>query len=281
MVLGIFLTPPAQSDSLFSRLAVRTTLVTPSGKGETGQELHGYWYYHDAEEGPTLFHLQGLSDGFVVFHSGLDPRSFPELRIGQRALRTENYAGVWGQFRLRGDCLVGLTMTVEKRRPDRPPRCPQFLWWDRSQACFAANGLRNGELAVQGYRHDAPACVQDTNDPEQRNNKLRRFVGASFAPVSQGRYIHLTAVAAPGRYRAVARIAWDYRAVQAVAGRPLAVFIESGGSSQGPRHVHGEWDVVAESSGNKQVTFHVRTDQGLLVHQDRLSVEFPRVPGLN
>jgi len=255
--------------------------------GQVGQSLEGYWTFED-EDDSVVFRLSALGGPWFAFHHGLRPRVFEDLRVGQRNHRSENFAGVWGQFKRREHCLVGLTASIEKRIPGVPPRCPQYMWWDHSQACFAAQGLRDGQLTVQGYRHEPPKCEQDKGQPARRQAKLKRFIGVSFAPISQGRYIHVTAVAAPQGYRAAARIAWDYGEVQSAAGRPVRVRIQSGAGNGGASvvlanalSVSGTYDIRGDRPGRTRLTVSALSDQGRVLHTDEMAVDFPRIPGLN
>jgi hypothetical protein len=269
---------------LLSKLPRRTTLLQADGFGQAGQALEGYWYA-DYDDGPQLFRFAAMGGDWVVFHGGSAPRIFADLKTGQRNLIGEDFAGVWGQFKRRGECVSGLSMSVEKRVPGRPPRCPQYLWWDRSQACFAPGGLRDGQLSVHSFRHEPPECVQNTSLPDDRTTRLRRFVGASFAPLPHGRYVHLTAVAAPQGYRAAARIAWDYGALRQVAA-PFRIRMDAA-AAQGPGYslgdgipLSGTRDITSERPGRMRVTISLVSGPGV-IHTDVLAVDFPKVPGLN
>ncbi|HKQ29859.1 MAG TPA: hypothetical protein VJS66_01125 [Burkholderiales bacterium] len=260
-------------------------MVSQNGFGEAGQTLEGYWYYLGSD-GPDLFRLAPLGGPWWVFHYGNAPRVFDDLRAGQRNLITENFAGVWGQFKLNGNCLTGLSTSIEKRILGVPPRCPQYLWWDRSQACFSPNGLRDGELSVRSFKHEAPECVQNPNRPDDRRTKLRRYIGASLAPVAPGRYLHVTAVAAPQGYRALARIAWDYREIQRGVNQPMRVWIDSQLDNRSvplgqSLPLTGQQDLKSERAGRMRLSVSLRTDQGRVLHVDQLVVDFPRIPGLN
>lgn len=258
-------------------------MLTNNAFADAGQDLQGYWYYGNVND-RDIFRLTAPGGPWILFHYGDNPRVFENIRTGERDPINANFAGVWGQFQMHGTCVNGLSTSIEKRIAGVPPRCPQWLWWDQSQACFAPNGLRDGKLVVHGFKHETQGCVQNENQPDNREAALTRFIGASFAPVAPGQYIHITAVAAPQGYRAIARVVWDYREIQRVLGRPMSVRIAGGQGAPvtiaSPLPVYGSQDIRSELPGRMKLTVSARNEQGRDVHTDQLVVDFPRIPGL-
>jgi hypothetical protein len=223
----------ARADETFARLKNRPTYLTPQSLGTAGQPVPGFWWWRSGSSGEqSLLQLTVLANGeWLVLHRRAGPQVDRSIRADSRHLLGDDPpGGVVGQFKGNGKCYAGLIQTVELRRPGRPPQCPDFYWWTRTQMCFdEQRGKASAKTA--GFMHDAATCEVDRSRPSSLDATLERFSGAAFAPVAGAAYIRTLTVVAPAQFAAEVRLAWDYRIFQAEGRMPARVVLSERGSA--------------------------------------------------
>jgi len=296
MIVCFGLASGARADETFANLGDKFTLINSTAAGVINQPLTGYWWWinsaaerqrGDAER--DLYQLSVLGENrWVLLHSGADAQIDQAINPGDRHLLGDGVPGVLGQFKYDGSCFNGLIRTVERRVPNVQPKCPQYYWWTVTRMCVSQD-YRAANLKTSGYKHDDDTCQHDRNKPTSLEVELERYLGASFAPVAAGKYIHLVLVTAPAQYVAEVKLAWDYRAFEAQNRQKAHRIVAALGTlSTGNQYglvdtndVSGAYVFPAEKPGRYHFVFKVYDIDGRQIHWDQLIADIPNVPGLN
>jgi hypothetical protein len=284
-LIGAFAHAPLRADETFNRLENKFTMINAQGGGVVSQPLDGFWWWKDEPSGramapsaPDLYrHTLMGENKWLLAHTGSAPRIDESIRPGQRVLIGDGVPGVLGQFKYDGVCFNGLIRTSEVRVPKKPPECPQYYWWTLTKMCISKDH-RTGKLETSGYQHDSETCYPDKDKPQSLKVSLDRFLGAAFAPIIAGRYIHTVTVAAPAQFVGEIKLAWDYRSLREKWGKAVQkVHVYLGQYTSGRRYdvltaapSSGVHAFSFNQGGRYHFIFDVHDTAGAIMHSDHL-----------
>ncbi len=264
------------ADNTFKLLKNKRSYLTYKGIGYVGQQLPGYWWLK-SKRGDQIYHFSFLNGNkILVIHTGDSPKIIPWYKQGERFLKNKYFNGIVGQFKFAGDrCFKGISSTIEMRKPNRPPKCPQYQWWAQSGVCFNKKHLNSSET-IFAEHHDTQSC-RFNKSPNKLDFKYERFLGASFAPFMGNKYIHRFQTL--GHYELAVKIAWDYRELKSASRAPSKVrvrlvskqvLVHSGGLS-------GNYTFRTPNPGKYTFEVEVRNASDSVIHRDYLTAIIPGI----
>lgn len=266
-----------------------------SRSGEVPQpDYEAYWRLESKDKkkkNDNWLKLSRVRQGKAyAFHYRRSPRFFKKILPYVRYLKTEDYAGLVGQFGVRrhptipGNLLMeGLFSVVERVEKGEVADCPEYAWWMPTNLSFSKGqvGLElSGKINSKKIEKDGSTGDCKLGRKSEIKLKLVRHKGVRFSPVFAGRYIHTLTVGAPHYFGAEVEIEWDYKAIDKALGGIGEIQIRlAKGSASPPRaltkssKLSGKYRYVFHKKGAHKLEVIVLDKKAKKVFRDLLVVD--------